>query len=128
MSADEALFADNGAIENGRTHADQNFITDRAGMDYGGVTDGDVVADETGELVREVKNGIVLDVGMVADDDAVDVASNDGVIPDARVVAEGDVAEDDRAFGDINVLAKGGLFAKESFKLVQKFIHESDSE
>jgi hypothetical protein len=63
----------------------------------------------------------------MTDDDAVDVAASDGVVPDAGVVAEGDIAEDDCAFGDVNIFAEVRFFVEEGLKLFQEFVHERES-
>ena len=64
-------------------HANQDLIANRAGVNDGGMTDGDVIAQETGKLVGQMQHGIVLDISVVADDDAVDVAPEDGIAPNA---------------------------------------------
>jgi hypothetical protein len=73
-----------------------------------------------------MQHGVVLNVAARADDDAVDVPAQDGVVPDAGAVAEGDIAHHDRAAGDINVFAQHRLFAQESAELFVerlKFFH-----
>jgi hypothetical protein len=127
VGADEALVANGCTIENGCAHADEDFVADGARVDYGGVANGDVVAYDAGIVVGEVEDGVVLNVGVVTNDDAVDVAASNSVVPDAGMVAEGDVAEDDRAFGDVNIFAEGRFFVEESLKLFLEFIHERES-
>src|SRR4051794_5996681 len=70
--ADEALFADLRAIENGGAHADEHFVSDRAGVNDRAVADRHVIADDTREIVREMKDRIVLDIRVVTDGNAVD--------------------------------------------------------
>ena len=96
----------------------KTFVADGAGVDDGGVADGDVIADDAGVVIGEVEDGVVLNLRVMADDDAVDVAAQNGVIPDAGMVAEGDVAEDDARSGDINVLANRWLFAEKCIELL----------
>ena len=88
------------------------------------MANGNVVANDAGEVVGEVEDGVVLDVGVVSDDDPVDVAAGNGVVPDTGVVAKGDVAEDDCAFGDVNIFAEGWFFVEEGLKLFEEFVHE----
>ena len=121
------MVADGCAIENSRAHADEGFVADGAGVDDGGVADSDVVADDAGIFIGKVEDGVVLNVGVVTDDDTVDVAASDGVVPDAGVVADGDVAENDRASGDVNIFAESRFFVKEGLKLFQEFVHELES-
>jgi hypothetical protein len=59
------------------------------------VADGDVVADVDAVLFfHAVEDGVVLNVGIMADADLVDVAAENGVHPDAGVFAENDIADD----------------------------------
>ena len=85
--ADDGLSADDCAVENHRAHAYQHFVADGAGVDNGAVANGDPVADEARKIVRKVQHGVVLDVRVVADDDAVDVAAQHRAIPNAGMRA-----------------------------------------
>ena len=62
-------------------------------MDDCGMADGDIVAKQCGEIIGEMDDGVVLDVGMVADNDAVDVATDDRVVPNTGIVSESDVTQ-----------------------------------
>ena len=95
--------------KNDRPHAHQHLVANRAGVNDGGMAYGDVIAQDTGEVVRQMQDGVVLDVRVVADDDAVDVAPEHGVAPDARVIAQGHIAQHDGALGDIDAFAEGRL-------------------
>jgi len=48
-----------------------------------------------------VEDGVVLNVGVVADADLVDVAAEDGVHPDAGMLADDDVANELRGIVDV---------------------------
>ena len=63
--------------------ADQNLVANGAGMHDGRMPDRDIVSDEAGEIVGQVQHGVVLNVRVVPDHDAVDVAAHHGVVPDA---------------------------------------------
>ena len=89
----------------------------RAGVDNGRMADGHVTAHDARKIVGQMNDGVVLDVAVVADDDAVDVAAQDGVVPDAGAVAQGDIAHHHRAARDINIFAQDGLFAQERVEL-----------
>jgi hypothetical protein len=54
-----------------------------------------------------VEYGVVLDVGIVANADLVDVAAKDGVHPDAGVLADNDVA--DELGGVVDIRGAGEL-------------------
>ena len=61
----------------------------------GGVPDRDLVAEGGGmRVAHHVDDGAVLEVGAGSDADAVDVSANDDVHPDARGVANLDIADD----------------------------------
>jgi len=114
------LPADDRAVQNHRAHADERFVADGAGVDDRAVADGDPVADEARRIVREVQHGVVLDVRVVADDDAVDVAAQHRAIPNAGKISNRHVADDGHGFGDENILAERRFFAEKSVEL---FIH-----
>ena len=59
----------------------------------------------------------------MADDDAVDVAAENGVVPDARTISESDVAEHDGAGGDENAVAELWLSAQKAIELSFQFAH-----
>ena len=118
LGANQTLRADFRAVQHYRAHADEAFVSYGAGVDDGGMPDGDVTADEAWELVRQVQHRIVLDIAPLTHDDAVNVAAQDGIVPDAGTIAESDVAHDDRAAGNINVLAQEGLLAQKRAELI----------
>ena len=56
-------------------------------MNDGPMSDGDVIAQHTFQFVGQVEDRIVLNVRVVADDDAVDVPAEHGVKPNAGEIA-----------------------------------------
>ena len=110
--ADDGLFADDRAVQNHRAHAHETFIADFASVNNRAVADGDPVAEDARQIVREMQHGVVLDVGVVAHDDAVDVAAQHRAIPDAGMRAERDVTDDGGGFGDENIFAEFRLPAE----------------
>jgi hypothetical protein len=58
------------------------------------VTDRHQLADERGKIIRQVDDCVVLQVRSGTDDDAVDITAEDGAVPDARFLEQGDVADD----------------------------------
>ena len=89
-------------------------------MNDGGVADGDPVADEAGEVVRKVKHGVILHVAVVADDDAVDVAPDDGVVPDAGAIADFHIADHHGAPGDVNAFTEPWFLPEKLIQLLLK--------
>src|SRR5262245_19225419 len=87
------------------------------------MADRDEVAENTGEFIREMQHRVVLNVRVVPDRDAVDVAPNDGVVPDARIISQSNVAEHNRSFCDVHAFAEFRLSAEESVQLSFELIH-----
>src|ERR1035437_5413938 len=92
-------------------------------MDNRTVADGDPVADEAREIIREVQHGVILDVRVVADDDAVDVAAQHRAIPNARMRTKRHVADDDRSFGEVNALAELRFLPQKFVELLFRLAH-----
>src|SRR5207249_788869 len=104
-------------------HADQRFVTQGAGMHDGGMADGDKIPDQAGKFIREMDDGIVLDIGVMADGDAVYVTPHDGVVPHAGIISDSDVSQDHGAVSDINPFAEGRFSAQEFFELSSHVDH-----
>src|SRR5258708_6131450 len=93
--ANDRTGADHRAIQNDRPHADQALVLDTTPMQRDGVPHGDTVADVHAVLLlHPVQNAAVLNVGMRADANLVDISADDGVHPHAGVFGENDVADD----------------------------------
>ena len=75
LGTDEAVVPDDGTVENDRTHADEAVVTDRAGVDDGGVSHRHAAADGRAEVCRDMDDGIVLNVALLADYNRCDVGS-----------------------------------------------------
>src|ERR1051325_58594 len=120
---DEARVADDCAVEDGAAHADQAFVADRAGVNDGGMADRHEVAEDRWEFIRQVHDGVVLDVGAAADDDAVKVTAENGAIPHARKITEGHVAKHDGRPREINSAAEGRLPTEEAIELGNDIAH-----
>jgi hypothetical protein len=92
---DDAALADAAIVQDGGSHADDAHILDHAAVNGGVVADGDPVAhDDRMEVALAMEDGAVLDIGVGADADGVDVTAQDGVHPHRRALTEYDVAED----------------------------------
>jgi len=117
------LLADDRAIENHRSHADERFVTHGAGVDNCTVADGDPVAKDAWKIIGKVQHGVVLDVCVMADDDAIDVAAQHRAIPHARMIAKPHIADDRRVFGDENIFAQRRFFAEKFVELLGQFVH-----
>ena len=97
---DDGAAADGGTGEDGGVHADEDVVFDGAGVDDGAVADGHETADEAWAVILDVQAGRVLYIGVRANPDTADVAAHDGCGPDARVLADFDIAEDDGTGGE----------------------------
>src|ERR1700674_4194557 len=105
---DDGAGSDDGAVEDDGAHADEAAGFDGAAVEDGVVAYGDIVANVNAVLFfHAVEHAVVLNVGVVADADLVNVAAEDGVHPDARVFAENDVA--DELGGVVDVAGVGEL-------------------
>src|SRR5262249_46041829 len=71
-----------------RTHGDEAIALYRATMQDGTVPDSDSFFDHERMAVRDMQETAVLNVAVVADGDAIDVASHHAVEPDARAFAD----------------------------------------
>src|SRR5207237_4324086 len=85
---------------------------------------GDVVADQARKVSGHMHHRLVLDVGVVADHDPVDVTAENGVKPDARMVANSDITDNHRAVGQINALPDRGLALQKRFQLSDDISHD----
>ena len=91
-------------VEQGGAHADEGKVIDIGSVDGDVVTDGYIVADaDGGFLVKRVEHASVLNVHAVADADAVHIATQHGVEPDAALVAHHHIAYDGGVFGQVAV-------------------------
>jgi hypothetical protein len=88
------------------------------------MTDGDELSENAGKIVGEMQHGIVLNITAFADDNAIDVAANHRVIPNARIIAERHVTEHDCAARDVNIFAERRFFSEKCFKLLNEFGHK----
>ena len=105
---DDGAGSDDGAVENDGAHADEAAGFDGAAVEDGVVAYGDIVANVDAVLFfHAVEDAVVLNVGIVADADLVDVAAEHRVHPDAGVFAENDVA--DELGGVVDVAGVGEL-------------------
>src|SRR5437867_3382280 len=68
---DETLISDDRAIQDDGAHPDQTLVPHRGRVHNGRVPHRHPIAQQTGKIVGEVKDGVVLNVGVMADDDPV---------------------------------------------------------
>ena len=79
-----------------------------AGVNDGFVADGDQFPNDCGEVVGEMDDGAVLNVAARADQNAVDVAAQDRLIPDTAVVTQRYIPQHIRTGSDKNPGAELG--------------------
>ncbi len=116
-------FANDCSIQNHRAHAHEHFVPHFARMHDGAVADGDPVAKHTGIIIRQVQDRVVLNIRVMADDNAVDVAAQHRAVPDAGVGAQRHVANDRGGSCNINVLANFWRVAEKPVQLLIKCAH-----
>src|SRR5688572_28139565 len=78
------------------------------------VPDSYIAAHEAWEIVLQVQNGAVLNIRVGADDNAVDVPTIYGVVPDTLMIADDDVSHHDRATRNVNTFADPRCFRQVS--------------
>lgn len=79
---DDAPVGDFYSIKDGTVHANEDMVADFGAVNDGGVADGDVVP----YCGLSVDDNVVLDAGVLADDDGAFVTSDGGEWPDADAV------------------------------------------
>src|ERR1700743_541158 len=88
------------------------------------MADGHPVSQHARKFIGQMQHGIVLHVGMMAHDSAVDVAAQNSPVPDAAVRAERDITDDSGGFGDENTFTQARLFAEKLVELRVEFGHD----
>jgi len=97
-------------VEDPRANADKAFVLNHAAVYRGVMADGNPVShDDRIEVPLAVENGAVLDVGVGADANGIDVTAEDGIHPDGGVGAEGDVPNELCGQIDVAGIVKPGL-------------------
>src|SRR6516225_4335103 len=92
-------------------------------MQHYAVPDRHVIPENQRAFIpHDVTNGSVLNVGVFADADDIDVAADHTVVPDAGMVSDFDVAHNLRALSDIDPLAE---LRPLSLVLVQHYLSSS---
>src|SRR5690349_656821 len=92
-------------------------------MDDGRVADRNVVSNRARQFALQVQHRIVLNIGVMPDDNPVDIAAQNGVIPNAGKVAQSNISYDNCAPRDKDALPKARLLAQKSIKLLFKRMH-----
>jgi hypothetical protein len=117
--------ADDRAIQDDRAHADERFVADDAGMDDGAVADRHVIAHAAGQVVFKMQDGVVLDVGVMTDDNLVYIAAQNCVVPHTGVIAEINRAHNDGAARNVNTRADPRLAREKRIQAFVKGLHEN---
>src|SRR5690606_28900347 len=106
--AQHAAALDHTAVHDRRAHSDERLVFQTAAVNETHMPDEHVITDERLEaLGGHVHDGPVLQIGAGTHADHVHVATYDAVEPDARPLADPDVANDMRARGNERGLVNG---------------------
>ena len=73
--------------QNSGVHTNEDMVFNRAGMYAGAVSDGNIVADDAGEIIGDVKAYQILYIGTFAYGNIVNITSCDNTGPKAGVSA-----------------------------------------
>lgn len=106
--ADDALFANHGAIQDSRAHSDQGFVMDRAAMQDRLVPNRNAGADGERETSVAMSHGAVLKIAFLAQSDRCVIRSDHGAEPDACARAKPHVPNQVGGWRNPCPLAKGG--------------------
>src|SRR5579872_6408735 len=86
---DDRIPAYHRIVHDNRSHSHQNAVFDRATMDDGIMSDGNVVSDmDIGFLIGGVNDDAILYIYLVANVNAANVTPEDGVEPDAALISD----------------------------------------
>lgn len=96
----QAVIGDDSPVQDDRPHADEGVVADFAGVEDGPVADRDVIADDGRGVVVHVDDTVILDVGILADDDVGDIGPEHGVKPDAGPLLDDDAADENCFISD----------------------------
>src|SRR5205814_1521739 len=110
--ADDGVLTDNDVIEESRPHPDQAVGFDRAAVHHHSVPNGHIILEnQRARILHDMPDRAVLNIRVLANADVVDIAPDDTVVPDARMVADFHVADNLSAVGDINPRAQFWRFS-----------------
>jgi hypothetical protein len=112
------LVSNSGAIKNNRAHANERLIANGARMHDRHVANRDIVAHNAWQGLLEMEDCAVLDVGVMAHDDAVDVAAQNRVVPDAASTPRVTSTTTTAPSAIYNALAQGGLLPEETLSRI----------
>lgn len=99
MGSNEAVFADDGVVEDGCPHAYQGVVADCAAVNDSSVSDRNAVTDRYGgESVRGVNEHVFLKVGLGAYRDRLYIAAYDGVKKHRTALADRNGSYDPRVW------------------------------
>jgi hypothetical protein len=124
IGPDDALVANLSPIKDDGSHTHKHFVADSACMDDRTMSHSDIVANDAGEIISQVHDSVVLNIGPTPDSNAVDVAAKDGIVPDTGVVAESNVTDHDGTLCNEDVVAQRGLFPQELVELFDDSVHK----
>ena len=106
---------DHGAVHHHRPDADQAEIAHRAAMQHHFVAYGHAIPDAQGKSLRvglaamgDMQNTAILNIGLLADRDEIDVAPQHAHGPDRYIPPQGHVAHDNGGFIDVHTLTQPG--------------------
>lgn len=109
---DYRVLADLGVVHDDSAHADEDLVVEGASVYNGIVAYRNVVTDVyAGLFVGTVEDHAVLDIHPLADKYAIDIASYDGIEPDATFVTYFYVSDDRGVRSNEAILSKAGRFA-----------------
>ena len=92
-------------------------------MHDGGMPHRDQFADQTGVIIGQMDDGVILNVGAGTDFDAVDIAPEDRPKPNAGLIAQCDVTQDRGLARNIHIPTEPGLASQITIKALATGAH-----
>ena len=99
------------------SRAEIRVVSHGAGMNDCRMAHRHVIAQQTRILIRQMDHGIILDIGMVADDDPVDIAAHHGIVPDTGMITNRHVSDHHRSVSQVNSISELGSLAQKGIQL-----------
>lgn len=95
---DQRAASDAGSVQHGCADTDQDVVLNDAAVHGGAMSDRNALANDNWPFAQcAMQDGSILDVGVRADRNAVDITANDGGVPDRDAVAAAYVPDDGSA-------------------------------
>ena len=91
-------------------HTDEYIIPNLCTVDDGAVTNRDIFTQQGRAAAIYMNDGAVLHIAALADDDFIAIATQDGTIPDSRILHQRNITDDGSGLGHKGTFVNIGHF------------------